>query len=406
MKIFDNDSLLNLSGLECLKTVNGHLYIRYNDHLISFSGLDSLKIIREGFSIVDNSKITDITSLTTLDSVGGGIYISNNGALLSFNGLQNISEIDYLHIDSNESIINLVGFEGLTEAGGVIINNNNSLVNLEGLDNLSVISGNLNIWENVNLVSLEGLESLTAIDVDMYIGGKWYPGNASLVNLNGLNNLENVGGNLIIEYNDAIESLDGLESLTSIGEGLKIKFSKAIVNLSALLNLTTIGGPLTIFYNSVLPDLSGLDNIEANTISGLTIEYNPSLSTCNILSICEYLVAPNGYTNIDNNDTGCNSIKEVEDSCVWIGVEEPELIITYSIYPNPATSEIHLRSSFFGARSSVLIYDMFGRQQEEIQIPADQGQVSIDVSDFLPGIYIIILRNENGMLRRRKFVVK
>ena len=97
--------------------------------------------------------------------------------------------------------------------------------------------------------------------------------------------------------------------------------------------------------------------------------------------------------------------------------EESSLI---EVYPNPAYTEICVRSSFFGARSSVfgarssvlgvrssvLIYDMFGRQLEEIQLPIGQNQVRIDVSAYPAGIYIAVLGNENGIVGRRKFVVR
>ena len=87
-------------------------------------------------------------------------------------------------------------------------------------------------------------------------------------------------------------------------------------------------------------------------------------------------------------------------------IPEDKVINNINIFPNPANSEIHVRSSFFGDRSSVFIYDMFGRQQEEIQIPAGQDQVSIDISAYPAGIYIAVLKNEKGIVGRRKFVVK
>jgi hypothetical protein len=94
-------------------------------------------------------------------------------------------------------------------------------------------------------------------------------------------------------------------------------------------------------------------------------------------------------------------------------IPEDEVMNYINIFPNPTNSEIHVRSSVFGARSSVLgvrssvfIFDMFGRQLEEIQVPIGQDQVSIDVSDYPAGIYIAVLKNEKGNVGRRKFVVK
>jgi hypothetical protein len=49
---------------------------------------------------------------------------------------------------------------------------------------------------------------------------------------------------------------------------------------------------------------------------------------------------------------------------------------------------------------------MFGRKQEEIQIPKGQKELQIDVSDYHQGIYIAVLRSEREMLDRKKFVVQ
>lgn len=75
------------------------------------------------------------------------------------------------------------------------------------------------------------------------------------------------------------------------------------------------------------------------------------------------------------------------------------------IYPNPASNEVNIRSSLFGPRSSVFIYDMFGRLMDEIMVPQDQEESLVDVSGYPEGIYIAVLRNDSGIIGRRKFVV-
>jgi len=83
------------------------------------------------------------------------------------------------------------------------------------------------------------------------------------------------------------------------------------------------------------------------------------------------------------------------------------------LYPNPATDQINCRlqiaSPAYGVadcRSSLLIYDMFGRKQEEIQIPKGQKEIQIDVSAYPQGIYIAVLQSEQEILDRKKFVVQ
>jgi hypothetical protein len=51
------------------------------------------------------------------------------------------------------------------------------------------------------------------------------------------------------------------------------------------------------------------------------------------------------------------------------------------------------------------IYDLYGRQMYEIQIPVKEKGLQVDVSSYPAGIYFVIIRDEIGILARRKFVV-
>ena len=104
----------------------------------------------------------------------------------------------------------------------------------------------------------------------------------------------------------------------------------------------------------------------------------------------------------------------VQDNCdiiVGIGEEEEEMgrkggKERMELYPNPAMNQINCRLSIVDCRYSIFILDMFGRKQEEIQIPKEQKEIQIDVSDYPQGIYIAVLRSEREMLDRKKFVVQ
>ena len=78
----------------------------------------------------------------------------------------------------------------------------------------------------------------------------------------------------------------------------------------------------------------------------------------------------------------------------------------FLLYPNPANSALNCRLQIADCRSLLFIYDMFGRKQEEIQIPKGQKEVRIDVSAYSVGIYVAVLKNDKGVPGRRKFVVR
>jgi hypothetical protein len=52
-----------------------------------------------------------------------------------------------------------------------------------------------------------------------------------------------------------------------------------------------------------------------------------------------------------------------------------------------------------------LIVDIYGRKIEEIEIPEAQKEVEINISSYLQGIYIAVLRDGKRIIARKKFMV-
>jgi hypothetical protein len=152
----------------------------------------------------------------------------------------------------------------------------------------------------------------TEIEGDVIIDG-WNGSN--ITDLNGLSVLISISGNLSILYIETITSLTGLDNLTSIGGSLAIGNNIALTNLVGLDHLTSINGGLWIELNDSLTSLTGLDNIDAGSINDLTITYNKSLSSCEIRSICDYIINPGGTTHIHDNKSGCDNLLEVAYAC-------------------------------------------------------------------------------------------
>jgi hypothetical protein len=75
------------------------------------------------------------------------------------------------------------------------------------------------------------------------------------------------------------------------------------------------------------------------------------------------------------------------------------------IFPIPSSLEINCRLQIADCRSLLFIYDMVGRKQDDIQIPEGQSLQRIDISNYPAGIYLAVLKNEKGIVGRRKFVV-
>ena len=153
----------------------------------------------------------------------------------------------------------------------------------------------------------------TEIEGDVFING------FDIANLNGLSVLNSINGNLIIgnelSSQPFLTDLTGLDNLDTIGGDLRIEYNEALSNLTGLDNLTAVGGDLRIEYNEALTSLSGLNNVEPDSIGNLFIRHNNSLTTCEVQGICNYLASPNGIVSIHDNASGCNNPPEIAIAC-------------------------------------------------------------------------------------------
>jgi hypothetical protein len=377
----------NLNGLNVITSIGGDVLI--SGGLTSLTGLEGLTSIRGDLQFVNNHALTSMAGLEGLIFIEGSLFIGRkyhggNDALISLTGLSGLTAIgEYLCIYDNDSLATLTGIEGLTSIGGSFhISENNALISMTGLQGLTSIGGFLEIWPNRSLNSLTGLQGLTSIGSYFSI---WGPND--LTNLTGLENLTSIGGHIDISFNDALTSLEGLESLTSIG------------------------GYISITGNA-LTSLTGMDNIDAASITGISIDWNWTLSKCDIESICEYLANPNGSINIKDNATGCDSPEEVQDSCEAnaVSIKERYIINNCMSSPNPCNGE----TTFFlsldePTHFKLVIMDRLGRVVATVMnksLAIGTHRIKWNASGLSSGIYFYRLITGNQSSTGKLVVVR
>ena len=368
------DSLINFTGLNNLYSIAGDMYIEWNDTLYNLNGLDNLNSVGGKIHLRSNNNLSYITGLNNLEYIGESLLIGNNKYLESLSGLDNVNSIEgNLEIFNNNSLTNLTGIEGIDSIGGYLdIARNNTLISLNGLNNVDRIGEYLNIYDN-----------------------------DSLTNLSGLDNIEMVGGVIWILNNDLLSNLSGLENISSINGGLWIYSNHNLTDLTGLSNLSKIGGEIKIYNNDSLTSLNGLDSIDSGTIDGLYITNNNSLTSCAILSICEYLISPNGEINIYENANGCNNQEEVEEDCLTgitiLNKKTPQVCL----YPNPATNELNISTIDNISIKELNIFNQFGQKIVSMKL----SRKKIDISSLNSGIYFIeLITNETRITK--KLIVK
>lgn len=160
---------------------------------------------------------------------------------------EGITFITQSQIDSFQTL-----YPGCTVIEGNVTISGPDITNLDALNVLVSIEGNLEIKSNALLGDLTGLSNLG------YLGGNLrIEQNEALINLQGFELLETLNGDLIIgdvvlgEYpystgNPLLTSLSGLNNLTSVQGNLKLCGNNSITSLSSLENLEFIGGNLQV----------------------------------------------------------------------------------------------------------------------------------------------------------------
>ncbi|MEL7427694.1 MAG: hypothetical protein AAFN81_32180, partial [Bacteroidota bacterium] len=309
LKVWGNNELTALTGLDSLISVGGQLSIRFNSpNLKSLAGLENIGFIGDGLVVEGNlglralnmDKLTSIggqlsvyiwggfgdsnnysslNGLRNLTSTEGSVIIGNSEGLNSLNELSKLTSIggDF-SLQHLTSLTDLNGLNNLKSVGGELwLECNPSLTDLDALDNLRSVQGDFRLTDN-GVTTLGGFEGLTRIGGSLYIKGTYNGAQPNcgdgLVSFTGLNNLTSISGGL--EFNlMTLNTLSGLTKLRSIGGDLLIS-NTALTNLAAFANLETLGGSIRFTANEALTQLGSFAKI--TTVPGdIEIVSNPAL---------------------------------------------------------------------------------------------------------------------------------
>ena len=106
----------------------------------------------------------------------------------------------------------------------------------------------------------------------------------------------------------------------------------------------------------------------------------------------------------------------VPDDCgVIVGIEEEETgrkgeegkTGAFEIWPNPARDIVDCRWPMVDGRGDVtlVINDMYGRATRKIDVPETKNKIQFSVEDFVPGLYLAVVRKGTSIVGSGKFVV-
>lgn len=154
--------------------------------------------------------------------------------------------------------------------GSVTIQGCDYLHDLDALDTLISIKGDLNIVLNQDLIHVDGLHRL-----QMVAGALRIDSNRLLENLDGLGRLLSLPGDLYIVNNDHLYDVDGLHRLEAIGGTLSIGFNIELQHVRGLAALRIVSGNIYVYENHQLQSPYGL--IEVREVGGIVDITNNAL---------------------------------------------------------------------------------------------------------------------------------
>lgn|GEM_PF-556839 len=309
---FDNGYQTDVStDFANLQRINGDLNVWDTEIIGAFTALDT---IMGGIGVSGHSPDGLDAELhadfPVLKYVGGGIGVGGSESGYIAPGIFPVLERVEGGLGSCYQWGNpfpLTDFPSLKYIGGSITVD---YPQISGLNAVDTIAGDIHFQSCVyNQISVQ----ITGLNQLKYIGGDVIFNDTHFaINLSGMTALNAIRGNL--SFNRLWPtSVNGLEQLKYIGGSLDIQRAKELTNLDFLSMLESVGGDVILNNNYELNNIDGLNH--AISIGGqLDISDNSKLSQCAVQAVCEHINA-NGVTVINNNDTYCDNLSQVEQIC-------------------------------------------------------------------------------------------
>ncbi len=364
--IHNNPSLIDLMGLLNLDNEIFDLTISNNDSLIDFRGISNIREVKSDVRIINNNLIKTLDGINKKDSKTsyGLIHIEGNPRLEDISAFQHLESISSFTIKDNEVLQEIPNYRA-HHISTIKIEENPNLIDLSGLSNLTFCR-NAHIIGNQKLAYvsfLKNIQSFEILDIS---------NNENLKTLN-FDNLLSVGspetGLFKISGNKSLKNLDGFYNFQRITPAydynryeyipneLEISNNDSLLHLDGLRQLEYVGGHLRIFENSQLIDCCAIAKLVADpdAILGETqIKNNPSAcssveeilescisSTFSTNDLAEFYIYPNptSHTFFYTSDYVIKRIKIINT------MGQPVLNIS-----NPNTNKIsidHLTSGMY-----------------------------------------------------------
>ena len=173
---------------------------------------------------------------------------------------------------------------------------------------------------------------------------------------------------------------------------------------------------MSIGYGNSVSDCQSFDDehgIEFPTISGngggngITSSYGIYGFPTNVLIAPNHSIAKQDMYPIDNAgdfDSYLQPFGLTHKSCTS-GIEEKNVINSFKIYPNPTTDIVNIDMDYTGD-VIIKVFNVQGKQIYSSNEHIDYNVVSVNLSDFNEGVYLISINTGNNIINKKVKVIK
>lgn len=221
LKLGEGGNTNDLSNIEHIEGDFKIIGIGYN---LDLSGFKNLKTVGGDFHIYATGP-ESYEGFESLESIEGNLLIERNEGTGHFKGFDNLQSIGGDIIYKNNKFTELAGFSSLIEVGNILIENEYSLKHIYGFDSLAKMKG-IHIENIHSIESIAGFNVLTHVESDIIIEF-----NRSLLQIHGFDGDLEIGGNLIIFNNPALDLICGFENVKSTGGFTRIDLNAEIIQI-------------------------------------------------------------------------------------------------------------------------------------------------------------------------------
>lgn len=103
-------------------------------------------------------------------------------------------------------------------------------------------------------------------------------------------------------------------------------------------------------------------------------------------------------------------VEVVFDVADWVGIDQlNSKQVKLSASPNPASDQFKIAyqlEQYKGGDARIVLMDLLGKKQAEYRLEGQSGQVTIDATKLVPGIYFYSLQVNNTLVKTQKMVIR